>query len=302
MILERMSGELSVPFKYIERMVKSASYHYKRYTIPKRSGGERVIFHPSRKLKALQRWLLSNVIEYWPVHPAAMGYRPGKSIFDNASAHIDSRYLLRMDMENFFPSITIQDMIAFMAKRPTLFEGWTPKDQDSFCRLVFREGSLTIGAPTSPAISNALCIDLDSALSGLSMGQNVVYTRYADDLFFSSRIKQVLYSVEADVKIAVACLQIPQDLKINSTKTKHCSKRGARRVTGIVLGSDGNPYVSRETKRYIRSQVNRVGRLDEPELTKLAGLISYVTGFEPDFLNKLIFKYGLEKMNQATKR
>jgi RNA-directed DNA polymerase len=301
MILEQMSTELSVPLKYVERVVNSASHQYKGYTIPKRNGGERLILHPSRRLKALQRWLLSNVIESWPVHQAAMAYRSQRSIFDNAKAHAKSNYLLRMDMENFFPSITSQDMFAFMAKRPTLFEGWTAEDQDGFCRLIFRKGRLTIGAPTSPAISNAICLDLDSALSGISIRHGVVYTRYADDLFFSSGTKQVLYGVEADVKVAVTSLQIPRELRINAAKTKHSSKRGTRRVTGIVLGSDGVPYVSRETKRYIRSLVNQVDRLNEPERPKLAGLIAYVTGFEPDFMNRLILKYGPEKVERATK-
>lgn len=302
MILKRMSSGLSVPSKYIERMVKSASYHYKEYRIPKRTGGTRTILHPSKKLKALQRWLLANVIDQWPVHPAAMAYRPGQSIFDNAKAHARSKYLLRMDMENFFPSITADDMVAFMTKRPTLFVDWTPEDVEGFCSLVFRAGRLTIGAPTSPSISNALCIDLDSVLAGISMGHGVVYTRYADDLFFSSKAKQVLYAVEADVNAAVSGLQIPKHLRINAAKTKHSSKRGARRVTGIVLGSDGNPYVSRGMKRNIRSQVNRVDGLNAHELTKLAGLISYVAGFEPDFLNRLILKYGTEKVGKATKR
>lgn len=301
MILERMSAELSVPFKYVERMVNSASYHYKQYRIPKRTGGERLILHPSRKLKALQRWLLTNVIEQWPVHPAAMAYRQGKSIFDNATVHAKSRYLLRMDMENFFPSITITDMLAFMEKRTALFEGWTTADRAGFCLLVFHAGKLTIGAPTSPAISNALCMELDAILAGISVGHGVVYTRYADDLFFSSKTKQVLYGLEAEVTAAVASLQIPRGLKINTAKTRHSSKRGARRVTGIVLGSDGNPHVGRGMKRYIRSLVNRVDSLNGPELAKLAGLISYVTGFEPEFLNKLILKYGTAKVDKATK-
>lgn len=67
-------------------MVRTASHHYKTYAIPKRDGGTRTIEHPSKKLKALQRWLLTNVLEGLPVHPAAMAYKKGISIFDNAKA------------------------------------------------------------------------------------------------------------------------------------------------------------------------------------------------------------------------
>lgn len=103
MILEKMSSELSLPAGYVARLIRTASHQYKRYEIPKRGGGMREIFHPSRRLKALQRWLLANVVESWPVHGAAMAYIPGVSIMDNARVHAESKYLLRMDLEKFFP-------------------------------------------------------------------------------------------------------------------------------------------------------------------------------------------------------
>jgi RNA-directed DNA polymerase len=299
MILERMSAELSVPLKYVERMVRSASYQYKEYPIQKRGGGVRMISHPSRKLKALQRWLLVNVVQTWPVHPAAMAYRPGVSIFDNATRHATSKYLLRMDMREFFPSIRASDMQTFAARRPNLFTGWTAQDADGFSRLVFRSGRLTIGAPTSPGVSNALCADLDATLDAMCFGYGVTYTRYADDLFFSTSVKGVLADVQTRVEGIVAGSDLPGNLTINAQKTKHSSKRGARRVTGIVLGSDNKPHVSRETKRYIRSLVNKVETLDPATRMRLAGLISYVTGFEPAFLNSLILKYGAASVETA---
>lgn len=299
MILEQMSKELSLPIKHIRRMVITASYHYKRYTIPKRAGGVRTIDHPSRSLKALQRWLLTNVIDNWPVHPAAKAYKKNVSIFDNASAHVKSKYLLRMDMKDFFPSITTSDMEAYMAKRSHLFEGWSSEDVSGFCGLVFRNGKLTIGAPTSPAISNVLCFDLDATLHTMSIGHGVEYTRYADDLFFSSKKKDVLSTIEKEVKGAVSSLTIPGSLKINDAKTRHSSKKGARRVTGIVLGSDGKPHVSRATKRYVRSLINKVDGLPPASKTKLAGLIAFIAGFEPAFLNSMVLKYGPDQVEKA---
>lgn len=302
MILEKMSSELLLPFSNTERLVLTASYQYKAYAIKKRNGKDRIIHQPSRRLKALQRWLLTNVIASWPVHPAAMAYRQGRSIFDNARVHAESMYLLRMDMQDFFHSITVDDMRAYMEKRKSLFDGWTPTDQDGFRNLVLRHGRLTIGAPTSPAISNALCFDLDSALANIGLDHGVAYTRYADDLFFSSRKQNVLKEVEEQVHLQVSNLTIPAGLKINPKKTTHSSKRGARRVTGIVLGSDGNAYVSRKTKRCVRALVRNVDKLDPGTRAKLAGLIAYVSGFEPSFVNSLILKYGPEKVEKARKK
>ena len=158
--MERMAGELSLPANHVARLVKTASHQYKEYSIAKRGGGTRTIFHPSRRLKALQRWLLNNVIAAWPVHDAATAYREGRSILDNARRHAGTRFLLRMDLQEFFPSLTADDMQLFRGQRPGLFQGWTEWDFQGFCLLVFRFGKLTIGAPTSPAISNALCFGL----------------------------------------------------------------------------------------------------------------------------------------------
>ena len=132
----------------------------------------------------MQRWLLAYVLDGLPVHPAAMAYRKGKSIFLNASLHADSRYLLRMDCKDFFPSITDSDLKLLIAARPAAFSTWQPFEVELFCKLVCKDGRLTIGAPTSPALSNAVCYELDSQLSEISKSLDITYSRYADDLFF----------------------------------------------------------------------------------------------------------------------
>ena len=265
----------------------------------KRTGGYREIHHPSRRLKALQRWLLSNIIEALPVHPAAAAYRRNRSIFENARAHAASRYLLRMDLENFFPSITSVDVRQYIKGHSAFFLEWTEPDINVFCGIVCRNSRLTIGAPTSPALSNSICYDLDVNLHALCENSGVAYTRYADDLFFSTVQREVLFQTEKDVIEIVDKLKIPANLKVNGHKTRHSSKRGSRRVTGIVLGSDGAPHVGRGLKRKIRALIHRFDSLDEPNKASLAGLIAYAIGFEPAFLNRLIDKYGLPMVNKA---
>src|SRR5260221_6222266 len=105
MIIEKMALELGIPINFVTSLSRTASHEYKTYGIPKRSGGTRIIHHPSRRLKALQRWLLLRAFDHLPVHAAAMAYRKGVSILANARIHAPSRYLLRMDFQDFFPSI-----------------------------------------------------------------------------------------------------------------------------------------------------------------------------------------------------
>ena len=84
--------------------------------------------------------------------------------------------------------------------------------------------------------------------------------------------------MQTEIEALVAASALPKGLKINKTKTRHSSKRKARRVTGIVLGSDELAHVSRQTKRHVRSQVHRLGSLTPKQRVSLAGMISYITG------------------------
>ena len=294
-----MSHDLALPAAFIRSLARTASYEYKRYTIPKRTGGVRTIYHPSRRLKALQRWLLANVIEGLPNHDVAMAYRKGRSTMNNAQQHVGSNYLLRLDFSNFFESITSADLRAYIADRAHLFEGWAPDDIEFFCSVVCRNDVLTIGAPTSPALSNVICFDLDQAIQNYCQVRDIVYTRYADDLFFSTRMPSILTNLENEVSRICRALRFPASLEINAAKTRHSSKRRVRRVTGVVLGSDERPYVGRSLKRKIRSQIHHLERLNPTERSSLAGLIAYVVGYDPNFMNSLINKYGLERVRQA---
>ena len=299
MIAERIAHDLALPSAFIHSVARTASYEYKTYTIPKRTGGVRIIHHPSRRLKALQRWLLTNVIERLPTHDAAMGYRIGRSTMDNARRHTGSNYLLRLDFSNFFESITSTDVRAYIADRSHLFSGWLTGDIEFFCNIVCRNDALTIGAPTSPALSNVLCFDLDQSILNYCQVRDVSYTRYADDLFFSTRTAGILNSIEAEVTRICRNLRFPASLSLNPAKVRHSSKRGARRVTGVVLGSDERAYVGRRLKRKIRAQIHQMERLSPTERSSLAGLIAYVMGNDPSFINSLINKYGLERVRDA---
>src|ERR1035437_6085910 len=160
-----MSAELGLPPKFIWNFAQGASYAYKSYGIRKADGGYRTIDHPSKQLKAMQRWLNSFVIEKLPVHQAAKAYRKRTSIFDNATAHAASKYLLRMDCKDFFPSITEADVRQLIQNRPGIFLGWDFYDVEVFCKLVCKQQNLAIGAPSSPNLSNAIIlVQINSAV------------------------------------------------------------------------------------------------------------------------------------------
>ena len=110
-ILTQMLAELPIGSRELLPLIATAPERYKVYKIPKRTPGEfRTIAHPARELKFVQRWLIKRVLCTLPVHSAAMAYRKDTSILDNAVQHAKHRYLLKMDIQDFFPSIKPSDL------------------------------------------------------------------------------------------------------------------------------------------------------------------------------------------------
>lgn len=299
MIVQQMANALGLPQSHVEGLAHAASHSYKQYAIKKATGGTRTIYHPSKALKSLQRWLNTAVISSWPVHSSATGYRKGLSVLDNAAPHRHSNFLLRMDFSDFFGSIKETDIDEYAASRPIQFASWSEADIRIFKQIVFRHGSLTIGAPTSPGVANALCFDMDAQLFDVCGKYEATYTRYADDLFFSTIHRDVLHPLESEVASIVTALKVPAGLSLNVGKTRHSSKKGARRVTGIVLGSDGETYIGRGLKRRIRAMLHKYATLTMDERERLKGLLGYAVGLDPDFKNSLVTKYGLDMVRQA---
>jgi len=298
MLLNHIITSLGLPDRVIRAIARKADHSYKTYSIPKRGGGSRQIHHPSKQLKALQRWLLDRVIIQWPVHDAAMAYRQNVGIADNARRHVGSRYLLRMDFQRFFPSITSEDLRRYVeAQHSTL--GWDETDLETFTKITFRCGCLTIGAPTSPGLSNAICFELDASLESLARSKGVTYTRYADDLFFSTDRPDVLKDIPEIVHRVVRELRWPSQLSINAAKTRHSSKRGRRQVTGLVLRSDGLVGIGRRRKRCIRSLIHSAASLSPADKRQLAGLLAFARSVEPDFINALVLKFGPERIAEV---
>ena len=137
----------------IRSITRNASIRYKTYVIPKRNGGVRLISQPAREVKALQKVVISSVIEKLPVHSCAMAYRPGISIRDNAIAHASSGSILKYDFENFFPSILARDWELYCSNNKVFAhqEDVALSTKILFCQRT--SGStpyLAIGAPSSP--------------------------------------------------------------------------------------------------------------------------------------------------------
>jgi RNA-directed DNA polymerase len=187
----------------IKKLILTAPYQYKHYKIKKRTGGYRDIYHPTAALKAVQRWLISNCFPHLMIHPSVFSYREGVGIRQHASQHLHSNFLLRIDFKDFFPSIDQSWVLDFFyqevnAGRLPIQLETVPTLARLVCRFAKEEKTmaLSIGAPSSPLLSNAILFTLDQTMDGYCRAHDCVYTRYADDIYISTKQPDVLSSVK----------------------------------------------------------------------------------------------------------
>ena len=300
MILEQLSKETGLGVEEIRMIVRSAGHRYKTYTILKRSGGRREISQPTPAVKFIQRWLCRNVFSRFPIHDAAQAYKAGANIGANARIHVKQNYLLKVDFTKFFPSIKGDDIRSLVDRGRKLFEPeLNDEDVDVIVRAVCKDGALTIGAPSSPLISNVLMYEFDRELSDTCQRKQVRYSRYADDIVLSTDEQGKL---EPLLNVIASLSKKPGRplLTINPNKTVFTSRKRLRRITGLVLTSECEVSIGRRAKRKLRSMIFRysLGQLPAADAAYLRGYLAFVNSIEPDVILRLERKYGSEVLTQ----
>jgi RNA-directed DNA polymerase len=299
MISELIARDLGIPAGYIQGLAKTASHRYYSFKIPRKRGGEREIHHPSRELKLLQRWLAKNVFGRLPIHHAAYGYREGLNILQHAAVHSRYNFLLKLDFRDFFPSIRSADIVNLLRTNVRVLGDvlTSASDYETISLIVCRHGNLTIGAPSSPIISNLVMFEFDRAWAERSHAQSIAYSRYADDLCFSTDHRNLLADLLAQLRKDIAGRESPR-LQLNEDKTVFTSRKRLRLVTGLVLTPTKRISVGRAKKRAVKCQVYRFSKklLSEEETISLRGILSYIQSVEPSFVQGLREKFGPDVM------
>jgi RNA-directed DNA polymerase len=276
----------------------ASSIHYVRFAIPKRDGSERAIWAPLPRLKEAQRWVLRNIAEKLLVHGSVHGFLAGRSTLTNAASHPDPDLVVKVDLKDFFPTITFPRVKGVFRKAGYREEVATllallctesPREvveQDGKTYFVaLGPRCLPQGAPTSPALTNTLGLRLDRRLSGLARKLGWRYTRYADDLTFSlpaghkgpPRVGTLLGSIRRIVE--------GEGFQVHPDKTAVARNGGRQRITGLVVNGDGPPRVPRDFKRRLRAAIhNRTRGKPTPEgesLSTLIGWAAYIHMTDP---------------------
>jgi RNA-directed DNA polymerase len=300
-VLQYLCDTLCMDKSEIISFCLTSPHRYKTYEIPKRnSDKKRTIAQPSKELKFIQRVLISYLEGKLLVHRCAFAYKSGIGIKNNAQIHLKTKYLLKMDFENFFPSVNPELFFSVLHR-----SGLEITELDVFLLRnflfwrVMRNGplKLSIGAPSSPLISNFIMYYFDEKMRLICNEKGIKYTRYADDLTFSSNIKNVLFEMP-NIVTSVLENETQGQITINNSKTVFSSKAHNRHVTGVTLTNDGKLSIGRERKRLISSMIHKFlcELLDQDDILKLQGFISYANFIEDDFYQRMCRKYGEENL------
>ncbi len=285
--------------------------HYLRYEIPKKLGGKRLISSPKKEMRQAQKWILDNVLTHVDVHKSAMAFRKGLSIIDNATLHVKSKVVVRIDIKDFFPTITFPRVRGFfesLGYNPgisTVFalictdspkvilnqkavEGEKNNGYPRF--IAISERSLPQGACTSPSLANLICRKIDSRLNGYSSKSGWKYSRYADDLIFSTTLED---SSPHRIIKSVSSIISEEGFSVNLSKTRLMRAPNRQTVTGLVVNDEVN--LSRRDLKRMRAffhQCSTKGldfmskKIGKDALSVARGYLSYVEMVSPIIAEK----------------
>ncbi len=284
--VDDLSQSLRLPKEVISKFSFNNDRYYHRIEMEKKSGGIRHIESPLKELKAIQRWVLRYILDKLSPSTYAKGFVRKKSILDNAKPHEGNQYVLNLDLKDFFTTVQASHVY-------TLFKNIGYNNNIAFILTSFctKSGYLPQGAPTSPALSNLVCLRLDHRISTYCKKRALTYTRYADDLCISGNKILILQKASYLIKDIIC----DEGFTINAKKEKFLGPKVRREVTGLTV----TPKITISKKNYClyRKRIYDLVRTETPNKHEIIkGILSFVRSIDKDKGKKLSVFY----QNQIT--
>lgn len=235
---------------------------YRQFYIPKKSGGARVISAPHPLLKRVQYVVAEELTGLYAPDACVMGFVPGKSVADNARVHAGRKYVFNADLKDFFPSIGMGRVIRALMQPDFGCSEDLAKDIAGICCMLdpaTHRCVLPQGAPSSPILSNIACQGLDRKLGMLARRNNARYTRYADDITFSSNFD--IFSEGSLFRKAFEDTVKSEGFRLNANKTRVQPGTERQEVTGITVNKE--PNVSKDYIRELRMLIHIIDKYGE---------------------------------------
>ncbi|MHA1282588.1 MAG: reverse transcriptase domain-containing protein [Promethearchaeota archaeon] len=271
-----------------KKVVSPTEYTYRRFKIPKRIGGYRIIEAPKKELKSIQNNIYKKILKKIEPSKFAHGFREKHSILTNANVHLGAQLIYNVDIKNFFYSIKfpvvygifkrigysrfISSLLAALCTAPPRKYN---RKKNVWQLIKNKLHYLPQGAPTSPALSNLACIDLDEKLNAAAEKFDFKYSRYADDLTFSINAKlpkKIQDVVIKKLRKEITRILYYKDLRLNIKKDNFARKFKPKRITGLIIHDD-HVAIQRRWIRRLRAALHELesinADIDDPHLKRL---------------------------------
>ena len=281
MDVSQLAGFLSLTKKETFRFVFACDSMYRTFSLPKRTGGTRQIDAPMPELSWAQYRITREILNKLPISQYATAYHKGARLTQNASPHTGRRYLLKIDLSDFFHNIRMTDV------HSRVFTPYYPKQIGYFLSLICcKDGTLAQGAPSSPAISNIVMRCFDEPFGQWCKKRGLSYTRYCDDITISGDVP--LYRAYEKASLWLNNM----GFTVNEKKTRFITDASRQTVTGLTVNEKVS--VPSDYKRKLRQELYYVEKfgirsaadhMRLPDALKycqsLMGRINYVLSVEP---------------------
>lgn len=275
----------------LDEILADRREHYEDFDIPKKNGGFRRVYKVASELKSLQRHIARSIQAAWNFEEYVQGYVSGRSSTTNAALHLNRKVVLRLDLHDFFSSVTRTQVVdAFVRLGTTTSVAQVLSD---ICTL---DECLPQGASSSPCLANMAMEPCDVELNKLATRTGSGYSRYGDDMVFSGdNIPEV---------DRVAAILRKFNLVLNETKTKRQLRGRPQFVCGLSVSDSQRPRVPARIKRMLRTRLHfaelfgivahaaRLGVNQKSERKMLFGMIAYVNAVEPALGKRLREQYN----------
>ena len=236
--LSELARKLGIHAERLQLLLENAEKSYHRFPLRTKRRRARLIDAPNTFLKLVQRRVLDRILYQATPHAAAHGFYPERSIVTNAQRHIRSKWVLSLDIKDFFPSTDVRKVQRALQG----FLGIKGESLDAILRLTCRRGALPQGAPTSPHIANLTFFKGDELIDSLASEHGLSYTRYADDMTLSGNT--LPEGLEGEIEEIVSST----GYRLAKEKTKKMGAHQCQKVTGLVV-NEGVRLPRRQLRR-----------------------------------------------------
>lgn len=242
----------------------------------------RIVYQANDTLRKLQELAVETVFILYPVSKFSTAYEKGCSALKNAKTHAKARYLAHYDIKSFFQNIKMSHV------QNLLQNDYDQREIELLWRICSLDGCLPMGACSSPFICNRVMYSFDNTMGKLF--SKLTYTRYADDLVFSSK-KSFTEKLEDFVQQEL----LKMDLELNSKKSYYYSEKSPKKVTGVIINCDNTLSVGKRYKKKVKKILYEYGKKGGRVYSKheVLGHLNYIKFIEPKYHKKLIKKYRI---------